>query len=638
MSPEYPNAEGSTYAGQTPTSTNKKRTYPGRTPNLNQAVCQQGRYCTCEENIVTHPARGQCQVKVASEQIKATVPVQQRLTSQAPCDSSWYHTPTPEKPGILSPERGYYCWNGQNQPQWTTPGFEYYGNPNYEGRCQGWYDANGQSLGNQWVDDLTHWDPCWSGCSGDSSDMTLEQCQGRDYANMCSARTDLIQYRIKPARGGCNKDDPRAGYDTPAFCHQGESSAMGDDCYQPMLAYYVDEPNTAPAGGTGCYSFKNTPYWGGSDEAVAPGSLSHTNTVVGMDDGRYSPSNFWRSITPDAGFPICKCAAAAPDYRFVGSSAHSEVDNDQLLRIEQTTNCNDALSNPWNNNKQNAWFCVQCPPGRHTNGFTPSNEAARLASQVSGLYNYFSDGAANLCLPCEAGKYSEHHGRTSCTACPHQTTTNGGGKSSAADCSYCNEGTFMNVQGVKQQCEECPGGTYSHGLSNVTCGGCKACGVGYFSAKASVPCKVCKSISSLSVATSEFCGTLVLIAGFAKVCAPGKFANATGAKECTECAPGSFGPQPGLKNCVECPHGQYAAQKGQDLCDLCQGGSYQHLTGQTNCEQCPAGKYTPHTAIGCLSIPSGYQVDHLDPNSLRPCNYGWFSNRRDLSSTLRSTI
>ena len=148
---------------------------------------------------------------------------------------------------------------------------------------------------------------------------------------------------------------------------------------------------------------------------------------------------------------------------------------------------------------------------------------------------------SGVCIPCQAGAFSNSSGALVCSICPR--------------------GSFSSV--ASTNCTPCAPGTYAN-LANASA--CTACPSGSFSAfPGSYNCTPCFS---------------------------GSYAPYNNSASCLTCPAGSFCPWSSSINSTICPKGSFSSA-GATNCTLCPAGAFASAAGSSSCQRCPGGHYCP---------------------------------------------
>ncbi|GMF37640.1 unnamed protein product [Phytophthora fragariaefolia] len=207
--------------------------------------------------------------------------------------------------------------------------------------------------------------------------------------------------------------------------------------------------------------------------------------------------------------------------------------------------------------------CVRCPDGSFSNSTT--NEKCTLcpAGSVPAL---LTSGRADHCKFCLPGTFANVSGSRSCTPCPPGTFSTGVG---ATWCSLCNPGEFAAGHG-SSRCAVCPVGTFSNSKGATVCSSCPA--GSYVDAEGEAECVMCSKGTYQDVIGSVECRT----------CPVGYIAPSVGHERCLPCAPGSFYDSE-AKMCLLCPPGTFAGAPAQTECSKCSNGTVAESVGSETC-------------------------------------------------------
>lgn len=164
--------------------------------------------------------------------------------------------------------------------------------------------------------------------------------------------------------------------------------------------------------------------------------------------------------------------------------------------------------------------------------------------------------------PCSSGRYKTT--KTSCSACPANTKSNGG---------------------VIWQCEDCGAGAYSPSGSSH--------------------CTSCPAGTARSSGQSS-CGTC-----------PANMYSGAGASQCTSCPPGQVS-GPGASYCTQCSPGTYKGASDSS-CKTCPANQFQDNYGATGCQPCGEGYVSPAGSTSsqcevvngahCWELYEGYRME-----------------------------
>ena len=229
--------------------------------------------------------------------------------------------------------------------------------------------------------------------------------------------------------------------------------------------------------------------------------------------------------------------------------------------------------------------CTICPGGKTSQALASSCTNCEI-----GRY-----GQSGVCSVCQAGKFQNEQGKSSCKLCPQGSYLTTTGADSSDDCTSCTAGKYNGNQGsTSNVCTNCPAGTISAARSS----GCSNCPAGQFQA-------------SSGQSSCEYCPTGQYQAANGQTscldCAAGKYNGNTGGThglhDCTNCAAGQYSGA-GSSSCTNCAAGQYSSAAAA-TCTNCAGGTYQPSVGQSSCLNCDAGQYSGQQATACSDCAVG---------------------------------
>ena len=229
--------------------------------------------------------------------------------------------------------------------------------------------------------------------------------------------------------------------------------------------------------------------------------------------------------------------------------------------------------------------CTICPGGKYSGA---------LASSCTncGIGTY---GQSGVCSVCQAGKFQNEQGKSSCKLCPQGSYRTATGGSSSSSCTSCTAGKYNGNQGsTSNVCTNCPAGT----ISAARAPGCSSCPAGQFQASAS-SCGSCPAGQYQNLNRQTSC----------KLCGAGKYHNNNGQtaeSACTNCAAGTHS-SADAASCTTCAAGTYSSA-GAGTCSDCNAAKYSTATGATSattCQNCAAGRYSSAGAAECIDCPKG---------------------------------
>ena len=259
--------------------------------------------------------------------------------------------------------------------------------------------------------------------------------------------------------------------------------------------------------------------------------------------------------------------------------------------LDDKTSCDDCIAGKYNSNTGSSTVndCLDCAGNTHT-AQAGSDNADDCHCNAGFKYTDNSANAQQTCVQCDAGKYTENLGESSCDDCGKGKFSTLIGQNTETDCQNCVAGKFNNELG-RTDCDECPGddgvtpGTYQ-GLSGET------------------SCTSCPSDSGHTLTTQTDISACECNAGYSNnnddcvACNPGYFKDSRGDVACSDCAAGTIQPSTGKTSCDNCEMGKFVAAIHQTACDQCGISYYQDEVGQSECKPCGAGEKHFTNSIG----------------------------------------
>ncbi|KAE9339778.1 hypothetical protein PF008_g11412 [Phytophthora fragariae] len=292
-------------------------------------------------------------------------------------------------------------------------------------------------------------------------------------------------------------------------------------------------------------------------------------------------------------------------------------------RVTAANSSGDSRQDPMPANEA-AEFCVPCPEGSYSNAST--NQKCTLCSSGSAP-SLSSSRTADHCTLCLPGTFTNESGSHSCTPCPPGTISTDIG---ATSCDLCDPGEFTAGQG-SSRCAVCPVGTFSDFMGATVCSPCPAGSYGVTEGEAE--CLLCSKGTYQDVVGSVEC----------KACPVGYIAPAVGHVKCTPCSPGSFYDMES-KTCVLCRPGTFTGASAQTEWSNCGNGTVAESAGSTKCiaiaspgwgyesseaaavaVKCGAGTFNDGTRRTCQPCPPGTFAAATGAQMCSPCEKGSFA-------------
>jgi len=249
--------------------------------------------------------------------------------------------------------------------------------------------------------------------------------------------------------------------------------------------------------------------------------------------------------------------------------------------------------------------CTICPGGKYSGAL-----ASSCTNCAAGTY-----GQSGFCHHCQAGKFQNEQGKSSCKLCPQGSYLTSTGADNSNDCTSCTAGKYNGNTGqiAESACTNCPAGTISAARSS----GCSNCPAGQFQASfGQSQCATCTGGKYQNANGQNGCLN----------CGAGKYHNNNGQiaeSACTNCAAGQSS-APGSKWCTNCAAGKWQGSTGSASCQNCPAGMYQPTEGQNGCLNCDAGQYSGQQATGCSDCVAG-QYSGVGDGACLNCNAGKYS-------------
>ena len=276
----------------------------------------------------------------------------------------------------------------------------------------------------------------------------------------------------------------------------------------------------------------------------------------------------------------------------------------------------------------NGNICILCEAGKYSNviggvcktcemGYASQQHGSSICDKCErGKYG---DGTNTFeCKNCPAGQYSEISGADSCQLCTKGKFSIITPSDSLKNCGECEEGKISNIGAIscnfcdvggwannKKECIYCSKGKYSDTIGIVSDNTCKLCPIGFYNDVLGLTnVNQCKSCDN---------GKIGLINGAisnitCRDCKAGKFKS--NIDECSQCTPGRIS-QKNSMTCQLCLKGQYS-NTYQDKCIKCPLGKFNNYDGgasENDCTLCPQGRYSNTTnvidIISCHKCPVG---------------------------------
>ena len=278
--------------------------------------------------------------------------------------------------------------------------------------------------------------------------------------------------------------------------------------------------------------------------------------------------------------------------------------------------------------------CTICPGGK-------TSQALASSCTNCGIGTY---GQSGVCSSCQAGKFQNEQGKSSCKLCPQGSYLTTTGADSSDDCTSCTAGKYNGATGsTSNVCTNCPAGT----ISAARAASCSNCPAGQFQASSGQSsCGSCTGgkYQNLNGQTScKLCGAGTYHNNNGQTaesactnCAAGRYSSA-GATSCTNCAAGQYS-SAAAASCTNCNAGQYSSAAAAS-CTSCTAGKYSTATGATSdatCQNCNAGKYSTATGATsdttCQNCAAGRFQGSTGQSSCTTCALGHVSTADGASS------
>mmetsp|Transcript_14065 Transcript_14065/g.25735 ORF Transcript_14065/g.25735 Transcript_14065/m.25735 type:complete len:1736 (+) Transcript_14065:159-5366(+) len=320
---------------------------------------------------------------------------------------------------------------------------------------------------------------------------------------------------------------------------------------------------------------------------------------------------------------------------------------------------------PYNDNDSSSYcwglkvhiYCYACAPGyrdaANTCGPCPGGYESGVAATSCtkcGLGKYST--GAEVCKPCEAGKYANDPGQPLCKLC----RTKGGGSvhwysaAGASDCTHCPAGQVVNEN--SDGCESCTDGKYvdkdfteclpcSPGKSSGSSVGmpdhssCSNCPAGRFSGAGGL-CEACPAGTYSGAGQAE-------IPNFKCIqCSAGEYSLGTTGEEgnsdyspsttCLHCPAGKKSADlTGSSECLYCSPGKYTNEVKSSQCVFCDPGKTSNGTDTTTGEYVSVGEFKPNDdnidgPKSCYNCAAGKYTNAQKSNVCVNCEAGTYSN------------
>jgi len=187
--------------------------------------------------------------------------------------------------------------------------------------------------------------------------------------------------------------------------------------------------------------------------------------------------------------------------------------------------------------------CVRCPIGQSW-AMTTSNIGTINVGGCICPAKFFRPNIDSLqCFPCPPGTTSIESSSLGQTKCSCDTAN--GFMFSAAGCTACAAGKYVETGGDYDECVDCQAGKYRNTDQVMTT--CNYCETGKYSVAGSAECSVCGAGQGLQN-------------GICTDCAAGTFSDGI-VVGCRDCGPGEYAPTPGSDACDPCEFGGVSSDR-----------------------------------------------------------------------------
>lgn len=209
------------------------------------------------------------------------------------------------------------------------------------------------------------------------------------------------------------------------------------------------------------------------------------------------------------------------------------------------------------------------------------------------------------CDLCQAGRYADSQGQTTCLNCP--------------------QGKYSALNAIMSTCTDCDAGKYAAGTGSPACTNCE---IGKFQPlTGKTLCDVCPVNSYQDQTGRGSCVQCDSRMGTRQTgsvsqtqcynCRQGYFAQSTsgGIPTCSPCQPGFFTATVNLKvTCDSCGIGAFSNVTLSTFCYICPHGTYTSGENDNSCANCGTGRFTPNVGSGrvnCTSCTPGLFVSFV---------------------------
>lgn len=263
----------------------------------------------------------------------------------------------------------------------------------------------------------------------------------------------------------------------------------------------------------------------------------------------------------------------------------------------------------------NSGSCKKCDAGSYCTGgtFAASNKAQGISDCEAGWY---SEAGASKCTKCPTD-YTSKAKAISISKCYRQVS---GGKSllhlgttdRIRDCSAGTSSITRDVYyGNSSICDKCDAGKYQDKPGQTSCETCK---MGYYSAAGAVTCTVCPD-GTMSNSKRDGCDKCIMgtacKSGERKFCGAGTYSENSGSSDCSDCSQGYISRNMLNTKCEKCT-GNTISVDGKK-CEPCDPGTANddHTECLTDEESIKSIKFTEGpTTVGAMGKQSfTYAVD-----------------------------
>ncbi|XP_012942656.1 uncharacterized protein LOC101855048 [Aplysia californica] len=278
--------------------------------------------------------------------------------------------------------------------------------------------------------------------------------------------------------------------------------------------------------------------------------------------------------------------------RFVCPPGHEEspANSMQCKRCPRGTYRGDSLQERFQN-------CTECPLQNTTDG--DGKTSAADCYQAACDAGDFLNATENVCEPCGYGTYQPDKWQSGCLNCNQSFSTLTKGSTSSADCKFtCPEGQ-EEYPPNSETCRECPRGYYRNDSLSTRFENCTKCGDEF------------TTIGAGSVSSSN-CSI--------RICEAGSYRNETD------------------NLCYDCPIGFYQSERLQDSCMACPANQSTVDMGSeknSSCKYtCPAGYEVNDSQDGCVACPRGtYKNSSMPFGMCMNCSDSMFTTVGETSTS-----